>query len=55
MYDSRLFEIVSESFFDKVSEHIVDLKKTHLENKNLKDYKFKIPSALQFFQGMTIE
>jgi hypothetical protein len=43
MQEPSLFEIENKSFFDKLAEHIVDLKKIHTDNKKLKGVKFEIP------------
>lgn len=55
MQEPSLFEIENKSFFDKLAEHIVDLKKIHTDNKKLKGVKFEIPQGLALFTAMTID
>jgi hypothetical protein len=54
-YRGNLFKVVNESFMDKLAEHICDLKKAHMDNKKMKDIKFRIPMAEQMFSSMTID
>ena len=55
LQDNSLFEIVNESFLERLADHIVDLKKAHTDNKKLQGVKFNIPRGDGLFESMTID